>query len=126
MGKDRTITGFGVTKIGPLTHTASSGTASIAGGWIPFGPFKGNTLGTAMVFAAATSGVFGRLQAAMTTDSSGTWVSMDNHDGADATVQSVSTSVLFFNRVRLISTAKGTSTSVAYGVTAYIASVPGK
>jgi len=122
MAKDRTITGFGPTALS-LTHTASTATASINTGWKKWGPYRANSLDSMMVFDAATSGVFGKLEGALTTASTKSWVTLDTHDGADTPAASRSTSVAILGYVRLSSTAKGTSTAVAYGVTCYLASV---
>jgi hypothetical protein len=122
MGKDRTITGFGPTAL-TLTHTPSTATASINSGWKKFGPFKANTIDMAMVFNAATSGTMAKLEGALTTASTQTWLTLDSHDGADATAVSRSTQVNILGYLRLSSTAKGTSTAVAYSVTAYFSAV---
>ena len=119
MGKARSITGFGTTKL------SLSGSSVSTGAWIKFGPFLGNNLTAFANFTDAATSQSCTLEASLTTESTGAYqdlIFFGNLTTAAGTVSdgpknsTFATSTNMYNYVRITTTALASSGTMAVDV----------
>ena len=126
MGKARSISGFGTTK---LNLSAAS---SANGDWIKFGPFFGPNMSAYANFADAATSQAAVLEACLTTESTGSWVDLVTFGDLTTAAAAVAfgpknstftNSSQMFNSVRITTTALASTGTM--NVDVYFASVDG-